>query len=110
MKLQKTTVKNVGARSSVVNKTKPSYYVRNNHEPIIDREIFAEVQNIISSRQKLYKPKSKEKITEHKYSNFVYSLMADKFYKSKVNHRGKPYQVMLLELLEIGRASCRERV
>ncbi|MGI6771697.1 MAG: recombinase family protein [Acholeplasmataceae bacterium] len=100
MKLQKTTVKNVGARSSVVNKTKPSYYVRNNHEPIIDREIFAEVQNIISSRQKLYKPKSKEKITEHKYSNFVYSLMADKFYKSKVNHRGKPYQVMLLELLD----------
>lgn len=55
---------------------------------------------MIQERNKLYKPKSNKRINEHKYSNFVYSLPGDKFYKSKINHRGKPYQVMLLELLD----------
>lgn len=100
MKLQKTTVKSIGARASVVNTTKPIYYVSNNHEGIIDRKDFNKVQSIIGERNKLYKPKTNDRINEHKYSNFVYSLPGDKFYKSKVNHRGKPYQVMLLELLD----------
>ena len=100
MKLQKTTLKEIGARASVVNRTKPMYYVSNNHEGIIDKETFIKVQSIIKERQKLYKPKKQTRVIEHKYSNFVYSLHADKFYKSKVNHRGKPYEVMLLELLD----------
>ena len=100
MRLQKTTVKKIGQRSSVTNRTKPSYYVKGNHNGIISREDFVKVQSIIKERQKLYKPKKDTKITEHKYSNFVYSMLAGKFYKSKVNHRGKPYEVMLLELLD----------
>lgn len=100
MKLQKTTVKSIGARNSVINTTKPIYYVSNNHKGIIDKKDFHKVQSMIQDRNKLYKPKSNKKINEHKYSNFVYSLPGDKFYKSKINHRGKPYQVMLLELLD----------
>ncbi len=100
MKLQKTTVKAVGARSSVVNRTKPIYYVTDNHEPIINKKDFIKAQDIIASRRKLYKPRTQNSVIEHKYSNFVYSLESERFYKSKINHRGKPYEVMLLELLD----------
>ena len=46
MLLQKTTVKQVGTRASVKNKTKDSFYVSNNHEPIVDRILFDKVQAI----------------------------------------------------------------
>lgn len=99
MLLQKTTVKKIGTRMSVPNTTKDKYYVYDHHDPIIDKETFKDVQQLISFRSKKYNP-AKSKKKPMKYSNYVYSIIADKFYKSKVNHRGTKYEVKLLEVLD----------
>lgn len=99
MLLQKTTNKGVGIKASIKNRTKPSYYVTNNHEAIIDRDTFETVQIMIKERAKVY---SKDYNTRKPtlYSNYVYSLIANKFYRTKVNHRNTSYEVKLLEVLD----------
>lgn len=99
MLLQKTTVTKIGTRESVRNTTKDKYYVYDNHKPIIDKNTFNKVQLLINERNNKFNP-SKSKRKSMKYSNYVYSLISRKFYKSKINHRNKSYQVELLEALD----------
>lgn len=99
MLLQKTTVKQVGTRASVKNKTKDSFYVSNNHEPIVDRILFDKVQAIIKSRAKLCSPNINKRKASL-YSNYVYSVIANRFYRTKTNHINTPYEVKLLEVLD----------
>src|SRR5690625_4480606 len=100
MRLQKSTVKDIGMRASTVNRTKPMYYVHDNHDAIVDRDTFDKVQNIIKERRVKFGPNDDEVKIEHLYANFVYSLKANKFYRTKINHRNTPYEVKLLELLD----------
>jgi len=99
MLLQKTTVKKIGTRRSVKNTTKQKYYVYNNHEPIIDKETFNKVKDLIEKRNKKFNPSNSKKVPML-YSNYVYSLITDKYYKSKINHRNTSYEIKLLEALD----------
>jgi len=99
MLLQKTTVIDVGSRRSKKNLTKPKYYVSNNHEPIIKKEDFLKVQEIRKERDRKYN-KNHNVSKNHKYHNYIYSDIAKRFYRTKINHRNTKYEVKLLEMLD----------
>lgn len=99
MELRKTTVTDIGSRSSKPNTTKDKAYVTNNHEGIVDRDTFNRVQKVINDRKIKYAPIN-PKVRENKYANYIFSPITDKYYKTKVNHRNTKYEVMLLEMLK----------
>ena len=102
MLLQKTTVTKIGTRNSAPNKTKPMFYVTDNHDPIISKQVYKDVQAIIKSRStKYYKEPSRKVLTE--YANYVYSLIGQKFYKTKTNHRNTKNEIKLLEVIDNNR-------
>ena len=41
--------------------------------------------------------------TEFEYANYVYSIIGQKFYKSKINHRNTKHEIKLLELIDNNR-------
>src|SRR5690554_5796249 len=102
MLLQKTTVSKIGSRDSKPNLTKPKYYVSDNHEPIVDKETFNAVQKIIKNRANRFYTPPKVK-TDFEYANYVYSIIGQKFYKSKINHRNTKHEIKLLEVLDNNR-------
>ena len=102
MLLQKTTVTKIGTRNSVPNKTKAMYYVTDNHEPIVSKEVFKRTQEMIKQRADKYYKKASNKI-ELEYANYVYSIIGQKFYKSKINHRNTKHEIKLLEVLDNNR-------
>lgn len=102
MMLQKTVIKSMGNRASVDNTTKPKYYVSDNHQGIISKETFNKVQDIIKERAKRYAKNPKTTLALN-YTNYVYSIIANKFYKSKINHRGTRHEIKLLEVLDQNR-------
>lgn len=99
MLLQKTTVKKIGDRSSMPNKTKRQYYVENSHEGIVSKEVFNTVQEMIKDRQCKFKPKRTIKL-ENNYSDYIFSVIGQRYYRSKVNHRNTKWEVRLLELVD----------
>lgn len=99
MMLQKTTVKTIGTRDSVPNTTKDKVFVSNNHEGIISSTIFNETQKKLIENSEKYNPSKTLKSKQYKYSSFVFSAQAKKFYKTKVNHRGTKYEAILLEIV-----------
>lgn len=99
MMIRKTTVTKVGTRHSVPNTTKDKALVTNNHIGIVSKELFAQVKTMIDERNNLYNPNNTNK-TELKYSNYVFSTIANKYYKSKTNHRNTKYEVKLLEIVD----------
>jgi DNA invertase Pin-like site-specific DNA recombinase len=72
------------------NGDKPKYIIKNHHEPIIDLDIFNQVQEIINQNTKTHQPK-----VYNPYTKFVYSLMHDKYLHTKVKHPGKPEHDLL---------------
>lgn len=102
MLLQKTTVTKIGTRNSVPNKTKAKYYVTDNHDPIVSKEVFKRTQEMIKQRADKYYKKASNK-TELEYANYVYSIIGQKFYKSKINHRNTKHEIKLLEVLDNNR-------
>lgn len=102
MLLQKTTVTKIGTRNSVPNKTKTMYYVTDNHDPIVSKEVFKRTQEMIKQRADKYYKKASNK-TELEYANYVYSIIGQKFYKSKINHRNTKHEIKLLEVLDNNR-------
>lgn len=102
MMLQKTVIKSMGNRASVDNTTKPKYYVSENHQGIISKVTFNKVQDIIKERAKRY-AKNPKTTPALNYTNYVYSIIANKFYKSKINHRGTRHEIKLLEVLDQNR-------
>lgn len=73
MMMQKTTVKSIGNRSSIENTTKPKYYVTDNHQGIVSKEKFNQVQSIIKERALVY-AKTPKSIPAHNYTNYVILL------------------------------------
>ena len=102
MLLQKTTVSKIGSRDSKPNLTKPKYYVSDNHEPIVSKETFNVVQEIIKNRAIRFYTPPKVK-TDFEYANYVYSIIGQKFYKNKINHRNTKHEIKLLEVLDNNR-------
>lgn len=41
--------------------------------------------------------------TDFEYANYVYSIIGEKFYKSKINHRNTNHEIKLLEVLDNNR-------
>lgn len=92
----------IGTRNSVPNKTKAMYYVTDNHDPIVSKEVFKRTQEMIKQRADKYYKKASNKI-ELEYANYVYSIIGQKFYKSKINHRNTKHEIKLLEVLDNNR-------
>ena len=92
MLLQKQFSANNGENKRVINKSIiESYYVTDTHQPIIDREIFAKVNEILDANTNKYTNVDEKKIKypltskimcENCYSNF----------KRRVLAKGKPYE------------------
>lgn len=84
MLLQKTYIKDHLSKKQIKNNgVLPQYYVENNHEPIISRDIFEKVQNEIKKRSK---KKSKIK-TLHLFTGKIKCGMCDATYKHKINSK-----------------------
>ena len=78
------------------------YYVTDNHDPIVSKEVFKRTQEMIKQRADKYYKKASNKI-ELEYANYVYSIIGQKFYKSKINHRNTKHEIKLLEVLDNNR-------
>ena len=78
------------------------YYVTDNHDPIVSKEVFKRTQEMIKQRADKYYKKASNKI-ELEYANYVYSIIGQKFYKSKINHRNTKQEIKLLEVLDNNR-------
>lgn len=69
----------------------PQYYVSNNHDAIIDRDIFNKVQEEIQKRKEKYKA---GRITTNKYffTSIIRCCKCGKCYQRKINNAGTKYQ------------------
>ena len=79
----------------------PKYYVRNSHPAIIDRSLFAKVQELLAVRRSTLTPKSKEK---HPLYNKVICGNCHKRYVKKIS-RSKYFWQCHTYYYE-GKASC----
>jgi hypothetical protein len=90
--LQKTyTVDFLSKRRVANNGIVPQYYVENNHDPIIPREIFMQVQEEIARRANLHSGKAgKKRIYSGKYalSGIVYCRCGEIYRRVHWNNRG----------------------
>lgn len=102
MLLQKTAVTKIGSKESKPNMTKPKYYVTNSHEGIISIETFNKAQQIKKERSLIYN-KSRNETPTFIYTTYVYSVIANKFYRSKLNHKNTKHEVKLLEVIDNNR-------
>ena len=99
MIIRKTTVSKIGTRHSVPNTTKDKAIVTNNHIGIVSRETFDAVQKEINLRNKKFNPNGTT-LVENKYTNYVYSAITKRYYKTKTNHRNTKYEIKLLEMID----------
>ncbi|MDO9628783.1 MAG: recombinase family protein [Acholeplasmataceae bacterium] len=76
---EKVTFKNDGE--------KPKYIIKNHHEPIIDINVFNQVQELLGGT-KINHPH--EKNTKNEMNRFVYSLMHEKYLYVKSKHKDNP--------------------
>ena len=78
-----------------INKTNngelPQYLVKNNHEPIIDREVFDRVQVEMESRAKRYEAKSTT-VATYPFTGKIVCGVCGKNYRRKLNNAGTKYQ------------------
>lgn len=94
--LQKYYNKGIGLRRKRINNNmKPKYYVTENHDSIISRELFNKVKNIIIYYNSKYgTDKETFKITEFTI-------------KKKVNNKGKPYEEIILQDFDVKNTACK---
>jgi hypothetical protein len=88
MLLQKSYIKDYLSKKQVRNDgVLPKYYIKNNHEPIIDREVFEKVQNEIKRRSK----KSSKIKRKHLFTGLIKCSICGSLYKHKTNNSGTKY-------------------
>ena len=68
----------------------PMYYIRDCHEPIIDRDIFEHVQEELKYRAEKYKPK-KETPKTYPFTGKIVCKQCGKNYCRKINNIGSKY-------------------
>ena len=76
---EKVTFKNDGE--------KPKYIIKNHHEPIIDMNIFNQVQELLGVTKSNH---PHEKNTKNEMNRFVYSLMHEKYLYVKSKYKDNP--------------------
>jgi len=84
----------------------PQYYVENNHQPIISRELFEEVQ-VIRSQRKAAVKQSPIKLSP--FSGKIKCMECGKGYKRRKNNRNTPYEKWIWSCstyVMVGRKYC----
>ena len=102
MMLQKCVARNVGSGYRDVNHNlKTKYFIENNHEGIVSKELFERAQKIRQDRANS-KPgvTNGYKMTYSDHGGFVYSSVAHRFYKYKVNCKGTKWELRLFALFK----------
>lgn len=101
--LQKTKRAYVGDKNGIKNQTSlPKYFVENSHPAIISQEQFQEVHKIKNEKILKYNKTLDKKILSFKakqrsiYNEFVQCGNCGKYFHSKLNHPGKPYEKHIL--------------
>ena len=90
--LQKVFVADHLTKKNVPNNGElPKYYVKDNHEAIIDRELFDRVQEEIKRREKQYSAKSKTTAI-YPYTGKIVCNNCGKRFHRKMNNSGTKYQ------------------
>ncbi|WP_270474446.1 recombinase family protein [Clostridium cochlearium] len=69
----------------------PKYYVSNNHDAIIDRDTFNEVQEEIEKRKKKYKV-GRTTTNKYPFTGMIRCGKCGKYYHRKINNAGTKYQ------------------
>ena len=91
MLLQKTFVSNHIEKKQCLNRGElPKYYVKDSHEPIIDREKFERVQNELERRSKKYHPSKQTPIT-YPFSSKITCQQCGKNYRRKISNSSSNY-------------------
>lgn len=84
MLLQKSYIKDHLSKKQVKNTGElPQYYIENNHEPIISRELFAKVQNEIKKRS----TKPIKSMKTHLFTGLIKCGICGAKYKHKINSK-----------------------
>jgi len=86
--LQKTFIQ--GFKALKNNGEVPQYYVENNHEPIVSREIFEKVQAMVEKKAQRYKSKEPKKVSP--FSSKIKCKECSCGYKRRLNNRNTPYE------------------
>jgi len=101
--LQKTRRAYVGDKNGVKNQTSlPKYFVENSHPAIISQEQYQEVHRIKNEKILKYNKTLDKKVLSFKakqrsiYNEFVQCGNCGKYFHSKLNHPGKPYEKHIL--------------
>lgn len=89
--LQKTFSSNHIEKKKCINKNElPMYYVRDCHEPIIDRDTFERVQDELKHRVEKYNPQ-KEAPKTYPFTGKIICKQCGKNYCRKINNSGSKY-------------------
>lgn len=103
-RLQKKVTRKVGTSlRSVNNGLRNQYYIEDNHEAIISKELFERAQQIRKERASVVKreigtPRSEDS----PYREFVYSPVAHKFYRAKTSKKGSMHELRILAMFKSG--------
>ncbi len=85
----------------------PQYYVENNHEPIVDRETYEKVQEIVSKRSRQHK---QAPAILSPFSSKIKCKSCDGGYRRKKNNRNTPYEKWIWSCstyIDVGREYCK---
>jgi DNA invertase Pin-like site-specific DNA recombinase len=85
----------------------PQYYVENNHEPIVDRETYEKVQEIMEKKSRQYK---QAPAIVSPFSGKIKCKSCDGGYRRKKNNRNTPYEKWIWSCstyIDSGREHCK---
>lgn len=76
----------------------PQYYVENNHEPIVTRELFHKANKLRLERSDKYiKHNAKSYANKTQYAEFLYCPYCGKNFQHRTNHRGTEYSLHMMQ-------------
>lgn len=97
--LQKGVTQVVGSKLTTKNHNlKTKYYVENNHIGIVSKETFQLANKLREERSLNNGTSAGSKVTYTPYNKFVYDIQTHKFFRYKVNNKGKKWELKLFEL------------
>lgn len=99
--LQKTVTLDYLSHRSVINEGQATkYYIKDNHDPIIDRETFDIVQTMIHARDMIIATDNKERfkhLAQKPIKGLVYCSKCKRMYNSKMHNSGTIFKKSMLK-------------
>lgn len=84
--------------SKVNNNTLPQYYVENNHQPIVSKELFKQANKVRLSRADKYLIEDRSVYSiKSRYADFMYCPHCGQNYNHRVSHRGTEYSKSMMQ-------------